>query len=533
VIKELVESQHNGRGHIPYRDSKLTYLLQESLGGNAKTTIIANISPSSMWYHETLSTLQFVRRAKYIRNNARVNEESDGKESIIALKLKIKRLEEELRVRPVAEKKLSDEDGQIEEQLRLVTEDRDQLKELLKNKTQEVGEFEHLLGAAQESIDCLKAEKQELLKNIAMLQEEQVVMQKSLKLVMHKVSDAQATALIADEEAGKLSAMEREVLMRELEREEMERLQGGEVITELKEALATMTQKLEASRDREREMMVELEMERETVERQQWELEKIHEELLVAESTKKEQHASLAAVSEQLNREKDASAGLEAALENTRIELVRARDNICVNQDATMRKDEELESLHRHKTDNQKEVDDLRCENKKLEEELTKLGELCSKQERVVVEQQQKIIGWKQGYGELLSTIEDREQEINYHKQLVEENEMRYEDAVSRIEELMEEAERIKREKCSFERSIANVSNIIRTVENATPLGTANSLRGSDAVQDSRTCDSALGSVTGSRGRYSVSPEGMNLRRMHSEFGNYPPVHAVEVGSYS
>ncbi|KAI6166998.1 P-loop containing nucleoside triphosphate hydrolase protein [Pisolithus thermaeus] len=61
--------------HIPYRDSKLTRILQESLGGNSRTTLIINCSPSLYNEAETLSTLRFGIRAKSIKNTARVNQE--------------------------------------------------------------------------------------------------------------------------------------------------------------------------------------------------------------------------------------------------------------------------------------------------------------------------------------------------------------------------------------------------------------------------------------------------------------------------
>ncbi|CAK3745884.1 Kinesin heavy chain [Lecanosticta acicola] len=61
--------------HVPYRDSKLTRILQESLGGNSRTTLIINCSPSSYNDAETVSTLRFGERAKTIKQKAKVNEE--------------------------------------------------------------------------------------------------------------------------------------------------------------------------------------------------------------------------------------------------------------------------------------------------------------------------------------------------------------------------------------------------------------------------------------------------------------------------
>ena len=62
-------------GHIPYRDSKLTRLLQDSLGGNAKTVMIAAVSPADWSHEETLSTLRYAQRTRHIRNQPRVNED--------------------------------------------------------------------------------------------------------------------------------------------------------------------------------------------------------------------------------------------------------------------------------------------------------------------------------------------------------------------------------------------------------------------------------------------------------------------------
>ena len=72
VINALTDGKST---HIPYRDSKLTRILQESLGGNSRTTLIINCSPSSYNDAETISTLRFGVRAKSIKNKAKVNAE--------------------------------------------------------------------------------------------------------------------------------------------------------------------------------------------------------------------------------------------------------------------------------------------------------------------------------------------------------------------------------------------------------------------------------------------------------------------------
>ena len=73
VINALAEEK---KTHIPYRDSKLTRMLQDSLGGNMKTVLIINVSPSTFDLNETISTLRFGSRAKFIKNTPKVNEQN-------------------------------------------------------------------------------------------------------------------------------------------------------------------------------------------------------------------------------------------------------------------------------------------------------------------------------------------------------------------------------------------------------------------------------------------------------------------------
>lgn len=78
LINILAEVSQSGKHrHVPYRDSKLTFLLQESLGGNAKLAMVCTVSPSDRCRSETFSTLRFAQRAKAIKNQAVVNETTE------------------------------------------------------------------------------------------------------------------------------------------------------------------------------------------------------------------------------------------------------------------------------------------------------------------------------------------------------------------------------------------------------------------------------------------------------------------------
>nr|XP_040056174.1 kinesin-like protein KIF3B [Gasterosteus aculeatus aculeatus] len=78
VISALVDGKSS---HVPYRDSKLTRLLQDSLGGNAKTVMIATVGPSHKHFDESLATLRYANRAKNIKNKPRINE--DPKDALL------------------------------------------------------------------------------------------------------------------------------------------------------------------------------------------------------------------------------------------------------------------------------------------------------------------------------------------------------------------------------------------------------------------------------------------------------------------
>ncbi|KAJ1935728.1 Kinesin-like protein kif15, partial [Kickxella alabastrina] len=94
VINSLVDIGNGKSRHVNYRDSKLTFLLRDSLGGNSVTIIIANVSPAVCNDAETASTLRFAQRAKMIRNKAVVNHDMQG--NVPQLQAEIQRLKQQL-----------------------------------------------------------------------------------------------------------------------------------------------------------------------------------------------------------------------------------------------------------------------------------------------------------------------------------------------------------------------------------------------------------------------------------------------------
>mmetsp|Transcript_1850 Transcript_1850/g.1292 ORF Transcript_1850/g.1292 Transcript_1850/m.1292 type:complete len:142 (-) Transcript_1850:1692-2117(-) len=92
VITALTDGKST---HVPYRDSKLTRILQESLGGNSRTCLIITCSPSIYNEAETISTLKFGKRAKQIKNKPKVNKEVTLQE----LKIMLSKAEQDVAVK--------------------------------------------------------------------------------------------------------------------------------------------------------------------------------------------------------------------------------------------------------------------------------------------------------------------------------------------------------------------------------------------------------------------------------------------------
>ncbi|KAI5614435.1 kinesin-like protein KIF21B [Silurus asotus] len=153
VISALGD-QSKKAGHVPYRDSKLTRLLQDSLGGNSRTVMIACVSPSDRDFMETLNTLKYANRARNIKNKVVVNQDKTSQQ-ISALRAEIARLQMEL-MEYKAGKRVAGEDGSegfsdLFQENSMLQRENDTLRMRVK--------------AMQETIDHLNARVTQLLTN--------------------------------------------------------------------------------------------------------------------------------------------------------------------------------------------------------------------------------------------------------------------------------------------------------------------------------------------------------------------------------
>ncbi|KAK7267545.1 hypothetical protein RIF29_20221 [Crotalaria pallida] len=156
VINALVEHS----AHVPYRDSKLTRILRDSLGGRTKTCIIATISPSAYCLEETLSTLDYASRAKNIKNKPEANQKVSKAVLLKDLYLEIERMKED--VRAAREKNgvyISHERFAKEEaEKKARTEKIEQLENDLSLSEKQVDKFRELYLAEQEQKMDLECE---------------------------------------------------------------------------------------------------------------------------------------------------------------------------------------------------------------------------------------------------------------------------------------------------------------------------------------------------------------------------------------
>jgi len=214
VISALVDGKSV---HVPYRDSKLTRLLQDSLGGNAKTIMVANIGPANYNYDETITTLRYANRAKNIKNKPRVNE--DPKDTLLReFQEEIARLKAMINQKAPKEKKRTREKKIKIKQKSIENENKDKIKEEEKEKVEsdvedEPEEVEQVEeeedGSVKEMADKLATEKELLESDTSMLAEEK---EKLLQEVRRKEAMLVREKAEKEKMAAKINAMESKLL---------------------------------------------------------------------------------------------------------------------------------------------------------------------------------------------------------------------------------------------------------------------------------------------------------------------------------
>ncbi|XP_053152238.1 kinesin-like protein KIF3A isoform X5 [Hemicordylus capensis] len=268
VISALVDGKST---HVPYRNSKLTRLLQDSLGGNSKTMMCANIGPADYNYDETISTLRYANRAKNIKNKARINE--DPKDALLRqfqkeieeLKKKLEEGEEISGSETSgSEEDDEEDDGEIGEDGEKRKKRRDQagkkkvspdkMMEMQAKIDEERKALETKLDMEEEERNKARAELEKREKDLLKAQQEHQSLLEKLSALEKKVIVGGVDLLAKAEEQEKLleeSNMEleerrrrAEQLRKELEEKEQERLDIEEKYTSLQEEAQGKTKKL-------------------------------------------------------------------------------------------------------------------------------------------------------------------------------------------------------------------------------------------------------------------------------------------------
>nr|QBH87853.1 kinesin-like protein KIF3B [Larimichthys polyactis] len=296
VISALVDGRSS---HIPSRGSKLTRLLQDSLGGNARTVMVANIGPASYNVEETLTTLRYSNRAKNIKNKPRINE--DPKDALLrGFQEEIARLKEQLQKRSGKKKRRG--------QRRRAGEgsDSDDVEEGETEDDDEDGDY------WREQQEKLEGERKAIMDDHSLVAEERV---RLLKEKEKKMEDLRREREAGEMLAAKVKAMESKLLV------------GGKNIVdhtnEQQRMLELKRQEIAEQKRREREMQQQMESrDEETLELKET-YSSLQQEVDIKTRKLKKLFAKLQAVKAEIHDIQEAHINDRQDLEQTQNELTR------------------------------------------------------------------------------------------------------------------------------------------------------------------------------------------------------------------
>ena len=198
VIAALVDGKSS---HVPYRDSKLTRLLQDSLGGNARTVMVANLGPASYNYEESVTTLRFANRAKNIKNKPRINE--DPKDALL--------------------REFQQEIARLKAQIKAPSNKKSKRKKEKREKKEPIGGGDDRIEDLKESTDVDMSEDEEDYES-ELEEEDSSIKEKVAKLATEKELLESDTTMIAEEKNRLLDEMRRKEAMLAREKAEKEKM---------------------------------------------------------------------------------------------------------------------------------------------------------------------------------------------------------------------------------------------------------------------------------------------------------------------
>ncbi|KAL7638809.1 UNVERIFIED_CONTAM: hypothetical protein RMT77_010343 [Armadillidium vulgare] len=253
VISALVDGRST---HIPYRNSKLTRLLQDSLGGNSKTLMCANVGPAEYNYDESISTLRYANRAKNICNKAKINE--DPKDALLRkLQEEIKLLRGELKDETDEEEETSGDEAaegttekkkkkkklkeeEVEEIRRKIEEEKKMLSEQKDMEEEERNRVKHDLDQHEKELRRAQKEQEALKQRLAGLERKILVGGENL------LEKAEEQERLLGESASELEQRKRhqEKLREAITQKEAERIDMEERYSSLQEEAAGKTRKM-------------------------------------------------------------------------------------------------------------------------------------------------------------------------------------------------------------------------------------------------------------------------------------------------
>ncbi|XP_078004966.1 uncharacterized protein LOC110223091 [Phascolarctos cinereus] len=416
VIQKLSDGQSGG--FINYRDSKLTQILQNSLGGNAKTLIICTITP--LFFDETLSTLQFASTAKYMKNTPRVNEVLDDEallkryqQEIIDLKKQLEEIVSETHIQTMEK-----------DQLALLLEEKDLLQKVQNDKVQNLAQMLVTSSSITLQQDLKVSRRENKVLN--------PILEKAIEQAVSELPRKNLKDLDTQEELEIAQMCQKEY------RQTIDKLEEFISEKEASEKTIAILQKKIQELEAKREQTFSIRGEVNEVQEKMNEIEQLKELLKSKESTL-----------ERIEMENlELAQKLQASLEET-TSVTEERDELAKTQEA----------LHRERDQLKEAIRDLIAKDQETKEEL-KFAEMCLKEheetidmfEESILEKTDQVSKSQEALEKTNAELQEKIQELQEQKEQVFNSRKEVTEAQEKVNEVEHLKEQLKSRDSTLER---------------------------------------------------------------------------------